>query len=263
MASWRTGYASAVGTSHIATGVPCQDASGCVVITEPDGSGILIAAVSDGAGSAAHSEKGSRKTVDRFLADFGCLVVKDPSLATLDEPAVMSWLRDLHRDLAESAMAAGHAPSDYACTLLGAVVGPALAVFVQIGDGAIVFREAGSGNYSWVFWPQNGEFANVTNFLTQADFEDAVQIDRTDVPPVELAIFSDGIERLVLDMANRSVHAPALTPIFQWLATTGAPAISNGETPGLLAFLNSDKVNSRTDDDKSLVVATRVSAEGA
>lgn len=261
MDSWQVGHACVVGTSHVATNSPCQDAAGCLVAIAADGSEILIAAISDGAGSAAHSEKGSRRAVDSFLEEVSRAATNDPGLTRLDEAWIMRWLRKVHLEIAEAAQAAGHAPTDYACTLLGAVVGPTLAVYVQLGDGAIVVREPDDERYSWMFWPQNGEYANTTNFLTQVDFEDAVQIGRSDTPPEEVAIFSDGIERLVLDMSARTVHAPALAPIFQWLAKTGARNDAGGENPGLVAFLKSEKVNSRTDDDKSLIVATRAAVQ--
>ena len=72
----------------------------------------------------------------------------------------------------------------------------------------------------------------------------------------EVAVFSDGIERLVLDMANKEVHSPAFKPIFEWLS--GIEPDRTGEpSKALLAYLASDHVNRRTDDDKTLVMATR------
>jgi Protein phosphatase 2C len=262
MPVWRTAYASVTGTSHAATGTPCQDAGLCEVVVAGDGTEILIAAVADGAGSAAHSEAGSRMTVNSYVAEFGSLAVKDPTLASANRAIVIQWMQGLRDSIRLAAATEGHKFSEYACTFLGAVVGPTRAMFVQIGDGAIVVRDAGSDDYSWVFWPQNGEYANSTNFITQKDLENAVEVEFANTVPIELCIFSDGIERLVLDMRQRIVHTPALRPIFQWLARTEAPNGSCGESPPLVAFLRSEKVNSRTDDDKTLVVATRAIAEG-
>jgi hypothetical protein len=261
MPVWRTAYASVIGTSHTATGAPCQDAGRCEVVAD-DGSEILIAAVADGAGSAGHSEDGSRIAVDSYLAEMSGLATEDPSLASLDRAVVVRWMHGLRDNIRHTAETEGHEFSEYACTFLGAVVGPTRAMFVQIGDGAIVVRDAGSEDYSWVFWPQNGEYANTTNFITQEDFESVVEVEFADMVPIELGIFSDGIERLVLDMGHKTVHTPALRPIFQWLARTEAPNGCCGESPALLAFLRSEKVNSRTDDDKTLVVATRTTVEG-
>ena len=53
--SWRVAAASVVGTSHVKSGQPCQDAHEWRVLP----SGFLIAAVADGAGSAALAEIGA------------------------------------------------------------------------------------------------------------------------------------------------------------------------------------------------------------
>jgi hypothetical protein len=53
---------------------------------------------------------------------------------------------------------------DYACTLLGVIIGDDASAFFQIGDGAIVVGE--NGNRSPVFWPQHHEYVNSTNFVT-------------------------------------------------------------------------------------------------
>lgn len=261
MPVWRTAYASVIGTSHAATGASCQDAGRCEVVVASDGTEVLIAAVADGAGSTAHSEDGSRMTVDSFLAEFGGLATEGPSLAGIDRAIVVQWIHGLRDRIRQVAEIEGHGFSEYACTFLGAVVSPSRAMFVQIGDGAIVVRDAGSDDYSWVFWPQNGEYANTTNFITQADFENAVEVEFVNMVPIELGIFSDGIERLVLDMGQKMVHTPALRPIFQWLAHTEGSNEVCGESLALIAFLNSEKVNSRTDDDKTLVMATRATFE--
>jgi hypothetical protein len=85
-----------------------------------------------------------------------------------------------------------------------------------------------------------------------------IQIERREGAVHELAMFSDGLERLVLDMTARTVHAPALRPIFGWLAAT-EPTPGGAPSDVVAAYLNSANVNRRTDDDKTLVMATRAS----
>ena len=162
MRSWRTAHASVIGTSHLASGNPCQDAGRCEVVQAEDGSDILLAAVADGAGSAPCSDTGARMTVDAFLSTFRLLVAENSDLGNLDRQRVEEWLGRTRADLATTAEAEERPLSDYACTFLGAIVGPGRAMFVQVGDGAIVVRDAGADGLSWVFWPQNGEFANTT-----------------------------------------------------------------------------------------------------
>jgi hypothetical protein len=69
----------------------------------------------------------------------------------------------------------------------------------------------------------------------------------------KIAIFSDGIEYLILDEIRRRVHAPALRPIFDWLRTARAGEGSRA----LDTYLGSNHINSRTDDDKTLLMAIR------
>ena len=131
------------------------------------------------------------------------------------------------------------------------------AVFFQIGDGAIVVsRRQGLGEYDWVFWPQHGEFANTTNFVTQRDAAHALEIEIRHGPIEEVALFTDGIQRLVLDLGAKTAHAPFFRPLFRWLAATKPP--ETGETsPALVQYLASKQVCDRTDDDKTLILATR------
>lgn len=58
--NWRVAGASVRGTGHVTAGLPCQDAHDVRVSLSPDGVPLLIAVVSDGAGSARHAEDASR-----------------------------------------------------------------------------------------------------------------------------------------------------------------------------------------------------------
>lgn len=62
MQAWRVAAASAIGTSHVASGAKCQDANG-VGVFDVAGEHILILVVSDGAGSAKHSDIGAQWAV--------------------------------------------------------------------------------------------------------------------------------------------------------------------------------------------------------
>jgi hypothetical protein len=249
---WRIAYSSVIGTSHAKTGSPCQDAGGCVVVTAHDESEVLIAAVSDGAGTAIRSEAGSKLAVTRFLHDFA-EAASGPHFSAIDRAFVEEWVGSLRVSFEELAASEENHIRDYACTLLGAVIGPTGAAYVQIGDGAIVVATEECGEYGWVFWPQHGEYANTTNFVTQDNVAEVLEFD-TGLSVNEIALFSDGIERLVLNLSTKTVHSPAFRPIFEWLARTEG---LSPQSQVLAAYLASDRVNNRTDDDKTLVMATR------
>jgi len=261
---WRTAYASAAGTSHARAGSPCQDAGRCDVIKAADGSEILIASVSDGAGSASQSEHGARLAVEIFQQTFSDLARDDPDLRFLCEDRAYKWLAGLQKSIAIMAEENGFQLRDYACTFLGAIVASRVAAFLQIGDGAIVVTETEDANddYTWVFWPQHGEFANSTFFVTMENASQIMEFERRETPDErscvrEVVMFSDGLERLILDMRGRTVHSPSVRPILSWLAGS-EPAPIGQPSNVLAAYLNSPNVNRRTDDDKTLVMATRV-----
>ena len=238
--------------------MPCQDAGRCDVVVAEDDSEVLIASVADGAGSAAQSEHGASLAVASFHRTFAEAARLQPDLAFFDEARAQGWLAELQAEIATLADENGLPARDYACTFLGAIVGPTASVFMQVGDGAIVIADGDTGDgHAWMFWPQHGEFANSTFFVTMEEATEVMEFTRREGGGVrELAMFSDGLERLILDMRARTVHSPSLRPILGWLGT--CEPMGDGRTSAVLAaYLDSANVNRRTDDDKTLVMAVR------
>jgi hypothetical protein len=114
-------------------------------------------------------------------------------------------------------------------------------------------------DYGWIFWPQHGEFANQTNFVTQDNVLEILEFEMEERCVDEIAIFTDGIERLVLDLQSKTAHAPFFRPLFGWLAKTELAAAGE-EIPTsevVSRYLGSKQINDRTDDDKTLILASR------
>jgi Protein phosphatase 2C len=173
---------------------------------------------------------------------------------------VEDWLSRLRAEIRNRAEVAELSPREFACTLLGAVVGQDQAAFFQIGDGAIVVSNRVEPNdYGWIFWPQHGEFANQTNFVTQDDALDVLEFELEERCVDEIALFTDGIERLVLDLQEKTAHAPFFRTLFGWVAKT-EPVAVNQEIPAsevMGRYLGSKQINDRSDDDKTLILASR------
>ena len=72
-----------------------------------------------------------------------------------------------------------------------------------------------------------------------------------------LAVFTDGIERLVLDFADLTPHEPFFSSMIIPVERSEKGGRLSGLSQSLHAFLDSDKVNDRTDDDKTLILAAR------
>lgn len=241
---WKLIFGSVQGTSHVKSEVPCQDyCAGTIAGTT------LIAACADGAGSAEFSQLGSRAAVERFLE-----VASGLSVPTTEQ--VEAWVDAARDRLLEVAIENGVTPRQLACTFLAALVGDGWAAFAQLGDGIIVFD--GTAGYDLAFWPDNGEYANTTHFLTEDNFRDHLRVEIIKRNVLELAVLTDGLQMLALDIAGAKAHEPFFAPLFRTVRNgpdTAALQLS------LLEFMASKRVNDRTDDDKSLLLATRISAD--
>jgi len=250
---WNLVFESAPGTSHERASIPCQDRVDGRVIDTPAGP-TLIVACADGAGSAPRSEEGARLAVEAFLSAVEAdLIGGDVDLATAPESLRRGWIEASRRRILDEADGRGMAAGEFACTFLGAVVGPDASAFVQIGDGVIVTD--GPDGYEHRFWPDSGEYANSTYFLTDRGFASRVRLDLLDRPVRDLAMMTDGLQGLALDYAGKRVFAPFFESFFE--AVRSAPDGEILRAP-LAAFLVSDRVNELTDDDKTLLLASRV-----
>jgi Protein phosphatase 2C len=259
--AWRYAAASAVGTSHEKQQRSCEDAYRCEVLRTAAGETVLAAFVADGAGSAQRAEAGAQLACSLAFDEVRNLLETGGNIADVDAQFLAACLARLRAEVIVHAEAEGLQPREFSCTLLGAVVGSATATFFQVGDGAIVISPRNDGEekedeYRWVFWPATGEYENTTFFATQPNAAEHLQHSYVEHPIDEVALFSDGLQRLVLDFRNRTAPAPFFRSMLSWVRAAG-----DEELPLLSArlggHLSSPLVNDRTDDDKTLILATR------
>ncbi|MEK8025850.1 PP2C family serine/threonine-protein phosphatase [Pseudaquabacterium rugosum] len=248
--TWRLVYASEVGTSHTRTGTPCQDSCWAQVDRLADGLPLLSVFVADGAGSAAKGGEGAELAIEAAAA-FIARKVKQGEFGLSDGLAtdLVVAVRDRIYAAAE---AEGLKARDFACTFLGVLSTAVGTLVLQIGDGGVVL-DTGAGLEVAVI-PMSGEYANMTHFVTD---EDAVTVLQTKAYPtraLKVAAFTDGIQRLALNLAINTPHEPFFAPFFNGMAK--ATAEQEEQLQGLLVrFLGSAPVNERTDDDKTLSLA--------
>lgn len=246
---WRFAAARATGKSHLKTGLPCQDRLACMVLSH----GTLIAAIADGAGSAAMGAVGAEIAVNSVTSELRRALEAGRSdfAALMREAAVQA-----REAVVSEAIKQGSDPRSFASTLLVLMLVPDGGAALQIGDGVMVVSDRGNG-WSWVFWPQRGEYANTTYFLTDDDAIERIQVEPLPGEISDIALMSDGLEPLALHYASKTVHDPFFSGIFRPLfQSDGADEVFH-LSESLQQFLSSDQVGSRTDDDVSVILATR------
>lgn len=254
---WRVAFASVIGTSHVSSGLPCQDFAVVRFVSSADGKA-LVAVASDGAGSAVAAEVGAQLASEAIAEAAVKFLVSGSRVSDLSREAVAGWIEDVLRTLEERAEADGNRLIDYACTLVVAIVGENASAFFQIGDGAIVVSDGDSESWSYIFWPQHGEFANTTNFVTSPDVLEVFEFEVSPRPLNEFAVFTDGLEHMVLLHSPRSVHQPFFDTMLKPVRASDANGTDGALCESLGAYLNQPVVCERTDDDKTLILATRV-----
>ncbi|WP_306046607.1 PP2C family serine/threonine-protein phosphatase [Nioella sp. MMSF_3534] len=255
---WAIGSASVIGQSHLARDKPCQDSAAVRTIETSKGSEILLAAVSDGAGSAKYSQHGSKLVCETFMA-LASRQLRDAPSSVWSSDFFEMWFEVCSAVLQDEAKKLATSVSQLAATALLAVVADRRAMFFQIGDGAIVLDSqqgrASSERPVWVFWPDKGEeYSNVTTFVTSKNAMEVAEGCICELQVTQLAMFTDGIEHAALVDRSRRAHAPFFEKCFDHFRKS---ELERDRCLRLTEILNSPNLAKTSDDDKSLVLAER------
>ena len=260
--NWRYAQASVRGQSHIDQETECQDRLLCKII-ESDAEGeILIGVVADGAGSTSHGQDGAEIACEFFadqIAEF--LNSGNASLKSLNANFGKHWIAHFQQKVTEIASKNKNDLRDYATTLVSAVVSKTGAAFFQVGDGGAVFSVSGASNsYQFGVEPEDAEYINMTNFLTDETAFENLRFEYIEEEIEDLILFSDGIYAVAVDYQNNKPHEPFLMPM---IAPLRNGSEINGLNEKLETFLSSPKLNEKTDDDKTIILASRAFVESA
>lgn len=247
---WQVVAASTRGTGHIKQDLPCQDAFKFNIIEN-----CAIAAVADGLGSAGKSEQGSKMAVESALAVLEtALDKKQPVNIDEWEEILLNSFKEARQSLEHLAKSKDSPLRDFGTTLIVVAVTPEFLSVAHIGDGAVVALLE-KENLVTVSPPQQGEYANETFPLTMPD---AMKFVRCQSKPVKthcVALMTDGLQSLSMNLQTTTPHAPFFTPFFE-------AVIQNIDTEEaskqLREFLDSERICERTDDDKTLVIIGKV-----
>lgn len=251
--NWKVIAASVAGTSHKVKNIVCQDSFAWQVVDKK--SGILIVVASDGAGSAKQGAAGAQTTCQTMMQEIRAVAERENDINKIARADAFRWLKLLQTQLEILARSEKLQVNDFAATLLVAIIADQTAIFVQIGDGGMVFAEGRDPTeFRLAIEPQQGEYANTTNFVTDRNAADSLKFEKLIGRFDEIAVFTDGLQRIALDYQSKSAHAPFFRPMF---APLRSDKIAANLTDKLRDFLDSPKINERTDDDKTLILAAR------
>ena len=250
---WRVVPASVVGASHQQRDLPCQDAHYWEILPE----GILIAAVADGAGSAALAEVGSEVAVGAAVETLR----NNPQALTTSPENLEAWqgillhgIKVASLSVAAEAVMRNVSARDLATTLILVIATPQMVAVAQIGDGAVVIEDLQEKLIA-LSAPQQGEFLNETIFLTTPQAWEKAQFQLWQGKVEQLAIFSDGLQLLALQMEDGSPFEPFFKPLFRFVKEAEDEVEARQQ---LTKFLASNRVKERTDDDVTLFLAALV-----
>lgn len=255
---WTIVGGTALGTSHGSAGLPCQDSVAWWVAPPGfEGPVHAIAALADGAGSAALAEVGSQVAVAEVVRLAQRLhqgpglspeskdaepVAHEPSQAETMIAQLFAGARQAVEAAANDKNASAH---DLATTLAVALATDREFAVAQIGDGIVAVRSRVAGLTGLTL--QRGEYVNESTFLTVGD--ELKDFNIAVYPAEEIDGFglsSDGMRLLITSNAILGTpHEPFFTDVFSGVK-------SGLSSEALVRFLA--EADDRTGDDKSLVV---------
>lgn len=251
---WKVVAASVRGTSHEKVGQLCQDAHHWQKLPE----GVLVAAVGDGAGSASLGKVGAIVATQTAVETI-CLGEAALRLLPEDEKEwqlLLTKAVEAAKTAVEAeAVVCGMAARDLATTLIIVVATPQLIAAVQVGDGLAIASDR-EGNMIALTTPQRGEYINETTFLVSPNALDTAQVTLWAGGMSNIAILSDGLQMLALDMSAGTPYKPFFSPLFQFMADVEDEHEAKEQ---LGEFLRSPRITDRADDDLTLFLATLVS----
>lgn len=253
---WQAIGCSEIGSGHIKTGIPCQDFCDYQIISNNQ---VILGAVSDGMGSASHSDLGSKIAVQTTLKYLDQYHWLDHSI---DQSQAQVFFQDLLKtvvtEIQNVAKEKDYSVRDMACTLLAFITTPNLLIAMQCGDGLIVIRPQSSQNYQLIFQPQKGEYANEYVPITSSSAHQYMQVKVIHQPIDFICAATDGIEHISL---IKSKVWKAYDKFFEPIETQIMRSYKTElEKKKIVSdWLKSDDINQKTDDDKTVLLCIQAS----
>ena len=259
---WKAVGASSTGKSHASTNSPCQDSFYLEYIDSITSTGV-VAAVADGAGSARRSKEGSALVVKTYcdkvqerIAELQLTLTQVGGFRTQDLIKANRYaFRQARQALEDLSVKDDCNLAEFATTLVGVIATEHHLVVTSIGDGFVVARVSNQKEYKKIANIARGEYANETTFVTSEIFLKKGFLNNNTIAwntsAGSVFISSDGLLRLAIDMKTEKPHEGFFNPLDKFSAQVLDPEAASNS---LREFLQSAKVQSRTDDDCTLLI---------
>jgi hypothetical protein len=247
---WREFAYQVRGKSHILDGKPGQDR-----FRFESRNGVKVLCLADGAGSARFSEHGA-ETVVAAGCGFVTAALKPGHLAeqSLDGHELLAHLIDR---LNATASRMNCELKDLASTFLCVALTEQSFIAVHIGDG-VIGAERG-GELEVVTFPDNGEYANVTTFVTSRDAASSMQVVHGDLGEYTgFVLMSDGTADSLFNF-ERGTVASACRTLFRIVSEAPTRSVANPAFRKDLQRIMDLQIREATDDDCSIGILARSS----
>lgn len=242
---WRISSCAIRGKSHFAGNVPCQDKVACFKKNE-----VAVVVLADGAGSAKMSHFGA-ELVTNVVGDTLCDNFEyffDLDNAKIVKVDLVNICREALKKFAD---AKSCELRDLACTLLFAAVKGDKYIVGHIGDGVIGYMR--DNVLKVASYPDNGEFANQTVFVTSSSAVDTMRLAKGNLHGMQgFVLMSDGSENSLFDKRRK-----ILASIIKRLMTYTAVLPSNSVNKILYNIFTSSIIE-KTRDDCSIAMLVNV-----
>lgn len=235
--------AKCVGRGHMRELIPCQDA---IAIKLKRGMGCI--ALSDGAGSRKHSDRGAQICVDavaRYLSKHIDNLVK--LARTQPESAGEMILQAALTAMRRYVRRKNYGLDDLACTLLFAAYKDREFLVGHLGDGVIAIQNDDIINV--LSYPDNGEHINSTFFVTDKCAHSRLRIYHTNTNcSAGIMLMSDGTAESLFNRSTGGL-APAAKTIFEWATVLTPKKLSSVLEQNLTQVFRT-----KTTDDCSILI---------
>lgn len=237
------------GRGHALVGMPVQDRTAYL-----SRGGVQAICLSDGAGSASHSEFGAQA-----LAVEGCELLVSRFLdfvASNDGPAVkLEIVRHLVGKLEAVAERIGVTAKDLAATFLAVAVHRDTFLVVHVGDGVVGYVKDGQPHV--ISRPDNSEFANQTTFLNSESAAVGMRILRGGLDGVSgFVLMSDGTASSLFNFRSQEL-APACKKLVEQVGSAPTFKVRNPAHKKRMRRLVDTRLRHATKDDCSIGILAR------